>query len=278
MDKKIHYVIASYPGKKGSICRDRLVDVYPHPELYLRKHLEYLLKIKHNLSQITIMKAKPDRGAAVWPNFYNVEDLLVKFQCPIEMVDCPNFGLSYGQYFEAYQRDRLLNRSFDYYCFIEEDYTGSCDNFDFKLLELYQMNFENTDTEIGSNGPGIGYLCSWTLISKSVKFHAAHEFGLISTPTLQKLYDHWNQNPSIQLRGLVHGNVQLKYSDLFVLAGITIKDFAAEYYTPFYKGAHKKLINCSRSPKRNETLFIPIQMVDYDLTNTLHTLPLVKFG
>ena len=269
--KTFHYIIASYPGKKGSLCRDRLVDVYPHPELYLRKNLEHLLKIEHNITQITIMKAKPALGTSIWPNFYNVDDLLVQFKCPIEMVDCPNFGLSYGQYFEAYQRDRKLGREFDYYCFIEEDYTAASSNFDMKLIEMYSNAF---DPE--KNGNEIGYLCSWAPMYP--KFHAAHEFGLINKKTMDHLYAHWNQNPANQLKNLVHGEVQLRYSDLFVLAGIQIKDFSKEYYTPFYNGAHKRLVNCSRSPRLNEAIFIPVQMVDQDLSISLQKVPLVKNG
>jgi hypothetical protein len=156
----IHYVIASYAGKKGSICRDRLLDVYPHPQEYLREHLRYLLKIKHSLTQITVMKAKTN-FEIVWPNYYNINDLVSQFTCPIESIECPNFGLSYGQFFEAYQRDIRLGRKFDYYCFIEDDYVGAIDHFDTKLVDLYREKFRNTN---GSATSGVGSATRWCRI------------------------------------------------------------------------------------------------------------------
>ena len=246
----VNYVIATWAGKNGSICRNKLTKVYPHPKDYLREHLKQLTKIKHNLAQITIMKAAVSSGTPKYNDYYNVDDLVEKIRdqgTVVEFVDCPNFGLSYGQYFEAYQKYR---GAFDYYCFIEDDYTVAMDHFDRVLVGIYTSKFPNE----------IGFLCSWAPKLKNVKFHAAYEFGLISSKTLDTLYNKWPR-PSDAFKNLSHGEIQVKYSDLFLENGINVKDYTDLYATPYYKGVHKKLINCSKKPESNDCIFIPIQML-----------------
>lgn len=256
---KINYVIASFPGKKGSICRDKLVNVYPHPENYLREHLKKLLSLKHNLAQITIVKAKPSPTEPVWNKFYNIDDLTKKFNCPVIQMECPNFALSYGQYLHSFKKFP----NFDYYCFIEEDYCAAVDNFDEVLLKIYKTHFPNN----------IGYLCSYAP-TKPV-FHAAFEFGLISKLTMQQLFEHF-ADPFVEFNGLKHGQIQIKFSDLFLNSGVKIEDFNKEYHTPYYKGVHQLLINCSKNPKFNIAIFIPLQMINDHTPNRLKSLKLIE--
>jgi hypothetical protein len=251
---RINYVIASWAGKKGSICRDKLVNVYPHPETYLREHLNHLTKVNHNLSQITIMKALPTITEEVYNDYYNVSDLISKFSCPVEIVECPNFALSYGQYLLAYLK---YTNTFDYYIFIEDDYVANCDDFDKILVELYRNKFPVDN---------VGYLCSWALKTKNIKFHAALSNGMLSSKSMEKLCKYYT-NPFNQFKGLTHGDVQVKFSDMILESGVSIQDFTLEYTTPYYKGVHKTLIDCSKSPKNKLAIFIPLQM-----TNKLDTL------
>lgn len=287
----INYVIATWAGQNGSICRNTLCDVYPHPKDYLRIHLKQLTKVKHNLSQVTVMMAHVADGVPKYMDYYNdleeSVEILKRNGTNVQFVSCPNFALSYGQYFEAFQKfsrnqtavnqtavnQTVVNQTavvspvnqvnqFDYYCFMEDDYTVGLDNFDKELKEIYKSKFPNN----------IGYLCSWAPVGIG-KFHAAFEFGLISSKTLEKLYARY-PDPKNQFIGLRHGDVQIKFSDLFLQSGIPIKDFSDIYATPYYKGVKKRLINCSKSPRRYQCLFFPLQMImDYS-EDAIKKLPL----
>jgi len=253
----INYVVATYAGKKGSLCRDKLTKVYPHPESYLKIHLDKISKLKHNLAQITIMKSKIESGVDYYKNYYNNINT-----SKYTVIDCPNIGLSYGQYLHAYMYDQKYKRNFDYYCFIEDDYTAVADHFDQILINLYKNCFPS----------GIGFLCSW---AGGSPYHAAFEFGLISGKTMEQLFKK-HPTPIEKLKGLTHGNVQLRYSNLFLEAGIKIKDFSDEYPTPYFKGVHQQLVNCSKNPRIKFPLFIPLQMIDDYSSTTVSRLPLYK--
>jgi hypothetical protein len=256
---KINYVIASWSGIKGSICRDKLTDVFPHPKLYLREHLKQLLTVKHTLSQITIMKPLPESSDKVYNKYYDISDLTGKFSCPVVVVECPNFALSYGQYLRAYDKYKT---EFDHYIFIEDDYTAGCDHFDSILLNLYQHKFPLD----------IGYLCSWALkTKKDIEFHAALSNGMISGNSMKQLQNKFT-HPLDQFAGLTHGDVQVRFSDMMLESRIPIKDYSNEYLTPYYKGVHKRLIDCSRDPLNNKiAVFIPLQLLNK--MTRLATLP-----
>lgn len=249
----VNYVIATWAGKSGSVCRNKLTKTFPHPKDYLKEHLKQLTSVKHDLKQVTIMRAHVEDSTPKYETYYDdLEIYIEKLESKgtnVEFLDCENFGLSYGQYFEAFQK---YNDDFDFYCFIEDDYAPGIDDFDKILKQIYQNKFSDVND--------IGFLCSWAPKLKGIKFHAAFEFGLISSKTMKLLYQHF-PNPKNAFFGLHHGNIQVKYSDLFLKSSIPIKDFTDLYATPYYKGVKKKLLNCSVSPKSQKCLFFPLQMI-----------------
>jgi hypothetical protein len=64
-----------------------------------------------------------------------------------------------------------------------------------------------------------------------------------------------------QFSGLTHGDIQIRFSDMFLNSNIEIKDFTEDYLTPYYKGVHKKILNFSQNPSNSTAIFIPLQML-----------------
>jgi len=238
---KINYVIATY-NDKGKRCHKK-----PLPENILRCHLEQLLKCDHNLTQITIMKAK---SPEYYKNYYNIENIIEKFNIPVIQIDCENFGYSMGQWLKAYE---IYKDDFDYYLFIEDDWCPNMNNFDNILFDIYKKKTQNN----------IGILCSVIEGSKedygpsSSTFQGKHpeHFGgcvFLSTSTIKKLYndDKWEGNPRKYLdlmdktiddkvdwmyeKNVYKGGYyQLVFSHLFTLSGINHYDYLNEKYNDY---------------------------------------------
>lgn len=230
---KINYVIATYNGK----CRRN--HKYPPINDVLKCHLDKLFKLKNNISQITIMKATSDN---YYENYYDIDDIIKKFEIPVKIIECENFGYSNGQWLKAYE---LFKDEFDFYLFLEDDYCCNLDNFDEILLYCYSKKFPNN----------IGLLCSIVQGSKNYKEnedYPIHYEGcvFINKNTLKQLYNNskWNSNPRKyldlidntidpfynweNLRQLyLGGYYQVTFSYLFSLSGIEHEDYIdIKYY------------------------------------------------
>lgn len=176
---KINYIIATYNGI------GKRKHTYPLPEDVLKTHLNKINSLQHSLSQITIMKAKSNND---YKHYYNIEDSIKKFNIPIKILECENYGYSMGQWLKAYE----LFPDFDFYLFIEDDYCGGMDHFDSILLECYNKKFSEN----------IGLLCSLVLGSSLYKENGSHPTHFegcvfINKETLEKLYTcpKWKGNP-----------------------------------------------------------------------------------
>lgn len=135
---KVNYVIASY-----NYYTNRTHEI-PSPKDVLKCHIKKILSLKHDLTQITIMRAKPPKD--YYEDFYNIYN---PNDFNIKIIDCENYGYSAGQWLKCYElyRDK---KEFDYYIFIEDDYVVNMDNFDDILLKIYKDKFKDN----------IGLLCS----------------------------------------------------------------------------------------------------------------------
>ena len=133
---RINLVISTYSGryykfdsKNDTINKDK--------ENYLKYNLLMLNNVKHNLSQITIMKPKINNDHTEILNYYNFENINISnIKNKIKIYECENYGISYGQFFTAIFKDI----EFDYYIFIEDDYMIFLDNFDSILVNLYSYS------------------------------------------------------------------------------------------------------------------------------------------
>ena len=160
------YVIASWAGHQGAISRDKLT-MQPEPKDYVSEHLKVLTDIPHHLDHVILMKAECTKDDNPYPGFYdNIEEYTSKLKCTFEEIDCPNVGVSYGQYFRAYEKYRT---EFDYYIFMEEDYVPTMDHFDSVLINLYEDLFSED----------IGHLTCWFIDLYNME-HAAFSLGVVS--------------------------------------------------------------------------------------------------
>lgn len=180
---KINYVIATYDGK----CNRK--HNYPLPEDVLKTHLNHIINLKHNISQITIMK--PPK-TSYYKTYYDIENIIKKANIPIVILDCDNFGYSGGQFLKSYEKTK---NQFDYYFFMEDDYVPLENNFDNTLIDIYKKKFQNN----------IGILSSLVRGSKDNSItHPIHYEGhiTISNDTLNKVYLEFsiiNKNPYLLL-------------------------------------------------------------------------------
>lgn len=129
---------------------------------YLKQQMDSLSRFKHSLSQITFVSTGGDTD-----NYYRYLERVVGKD--FEVIQRPNYGMSYGSFDAAWQADR----SFDYYIFLEDDFVFVRDNFDTEMVKYFQAL------------PDCGYLCqlSWGKISP----HPAIFNGMASRECLSKL-------------------------------------------------------------------------------------------
>ena len=229
---KINYVIASY---EGEIEGERIRNTRYFPsDIILKTHLEKIFQCDNKLSQVTLMKAKCDRKKI--ENYYvNIEHLKEK----IEIIECENYGYSEGQWLKAYE----LDKTFDYYLFMEDDYCPNMDNFDSIFMDIYKKKFPDN----------IGVLCSvvegtknYNIKNKKIPIHW-EGCVFLSKETLEKLYNdkRWENDPrkwldlidksvdsgfdwDHQKRGYIGGYYQVSFSHLFTLSGIEHEDYLEE--------------------------------------------------
>lgn len=260
----MNYVIATY---NGSANRKH---THPIPNDVLRCHIDKIREFKHNLKRITIMKAKCDKP--VYENYYNIN----KTGLPIKEINVENYGYSMGQWLKAYE----LDKTFDYYLFMEDDYCPSLDNFDKIIIKIYKDKFPDNIGLLTSviEGKGMGEDGSYPIHFEGI--------ALVSRETLEKLYKKWDNKAREELdkldstvvkclndvkRRYKGGYYQLTFSLIFTLAGIEHKDYT-EIYNHFYWDDFRNLItkfNRKKKHSKRYTLddirncvFLPVQLKD----------------
>jgi RimJ/RimL family protein N-acetyltransferase len=230
--EKINYVIATWSG-------DRRIN----NKKYLKNHILKLLSLKHNLTQITIVK--PLLGGD--NSYYDFKELIDEFKCKVVILDREsNQGQSYGQLFYAYEQ---FKDEFDYYIFIEDDYHVNIDNFDTILKDLYNNKIQD------------GYLCSYSGFNDEYPNGGCSvSNGIISSKTLSKIYSLVN-NPSEIINNSNGSFCHKNFTDLLIRCGIYFKDFASEYRVPYFG---TNIIEYGRTDT-TKSIFVPYQLFDLNL-------------
>lgn len=235
---KINYVISTYNGLNKRNHSE------PLPKDVLKTHLSKLLSLQHTLSQITIMKPTSE---TFYPEYYEVQSIIENFNIPIKIVDCENYGFSFGQFLTAYKK---YTDQFDYYIFVEDDYVPLIDGFDTILTKIYTQKFLDK----------IGVLCS--LVQGSYDYslvggYPPHVEGIVccNSQTLDKIFCFplWENDPikwldlidsgidsdydwEGQKQGYKGGYYQLTFSYLFYKANILMDDYLdVKYKEGFYQ-------------------------------------------
>ena len=234
MNQKINYVITTWSGHRRV------------PNLsYLKKHLLKLLSLKHNLTQITIVKPIVE---SFNPTYYEIDDLLSEFKCDIKVLEKhDNLGQSYGQFFHTFQ---TYGDEFDYYIFVEDDYIPDIDFFDSFLLEEYKT--QNVK----------GFLCSYAGIHPDYpKGGCSVSNGMISSEYFKKIYSYF-PNPINVINGSEGHMCHSNFARLLRDCDYEFKDFSHKYRVPYY--GNNEIIEYGRTDTK-DSIFSPYQLLNLNL-------------
>lgn len=228
MNSKVNYVITTWSGPRRE------------PNLnYLKNHLINLLSLKHNLSQITIVKPIVN-GCNM--SYYEVDNLINKFNCDVKILEkYDNIGQSYGQFFHAYE---TYKNEFDYYIFVEDDYMVDIDHFDEILVD------EFVEQKVD------GFLCSYCGPTPTDPVGGASiSNGIISTNCMSKIYDSF-PNPIQKINDREGYMCQINFSKLIWESNLNFKDISQKYRVPYF-GTY--VVEYGRTDT-DKSIFIPHQL------------------
>ena len=220
---RINYIIATWNGRRVKPAVDMI-----YYKKVLNNHIKQINNVRNNISQITIMKPL----SKVNNSYYDIPE-----DNRIQIVDCENKYFSYGQWLTALKR---YVDDFDYHILIEDDYVPACDNFDEKLIDLYE---EGT------------YLCSLAGDDKSfnLPFHCRISNGIISSKTIKKIIK------TVDFNDWFDSNYQLNFSKYLLDNNIGLKDYKDEYRVTFFSLGN--IIDYSCDSENNYELITPIQNI-----------------
>jgi ribosomal protein S18 acetylase RimI-like enzyme len=233
MTPKVNYVITTWSGPRRE------------PNLsYLKNHLINLLTLKHNLSQITIVKPIVEDCNM---SYYEIDALINKFNCDVKILEkYDNMGQSYGQFFHAYE---TYKNEFNYYIFVEDDYMVDIDHFD-KIL-VYEFVSQEVD----------GFLCSYSGLTPTNHIGGASiSNGIISTNSMSKIYDTF-PNPIQNINDQEGYMCQINFSELIWKSNLHFKDISKKYRVPYFG---TNIIEYGRTDT-SESIFIPHQIFNLRL-------------
>ena len=233
MTPKVNYVITTWSGPRRV------------PNLsYLKNHLINLLTLKHNLSQITIVKPIVEDCDM---SYYEIDSLINKFNCDVKILEkYDNMGQSYGQFFHAYE---TYKNEFDYYIFVEDDYMVDIDHFDKILVDEFVI--QEVD----------GFLCSYSGSTPTNPIGGASiSNGIISTNSMSKIYDTF-PNPIQDINDQEGYMCQINFSKLIWESNLHFKDISNKYRVPYF-GTY--VIEYGMTDT-SESIFIPHQIFNLRL-------------
>ena len=282
----INLIIATYAGKYNSEVKNNL----------LITNLKIINSVKTNISRITIMKPKIDAEHEEITGYYDFSSINIdNIQDKIVICECENIGISYGQFFAGISRDT----NFDYYIFLEDDYTVFNDYFEEELIKeldniendslLCLFIYKNKLWDIIDYARKIGEtIDNINILHNKLKKYDLHNISctipgfslfILSKNTIQKIlnkfvnFDNIFDIFNIKLTKIwLH---QILFGYILYAANVKIYDLANTYLNIFYHTTSKKISTCNfenyvvnwkDKPYLNEKfklpLFIPVQIID----------------
>lgn len=282
-------IIATYAGQYNSEVKNNL----------LITNLKIINSVKTNISRITIMKPKIDAEHEEISGYYDFSSINIdNIRDKIVIYECENIGISYGQFFAGISQDM----SFDYYIFLEDDYTVFNDYFEEELIKELEKNEKDS------------LLCSfiyknrlWDIIDYAKKidetidnikilhnkleqcnFHNIRctipyfSLCILSNKTLQKIIERFiNFDNIIDIFNIKFPKIWLHkilFGYILYSANVKIYDLANTHLNIFYHTTskrNKKISICNfenyvgnwkDKPYLNEKfklpIFIPVQIID----------------
>ena len=277
----INLIIATYAGKYNSEVKNNL----------LITNLKTINSVKTNISRITIMKPKIDAEHEEITGYYDFSSINIdNIRDKIVICECENIGISYGQFFAGISRDT----NFDYYIFLEDDYTVFNDYFEEELIKELEKNEKDS------------LLCSfiyknrlWNIIDYAKKigetidninilhnkleqynFHNIRctipDFSLciLSKNTIQKILNKFvNFDNIFDIFNIKFTKIwlhQILFGYILYAANVKIYDLANTHLNIFYHTNAKKISICNFEKRKTLYLnhkfklpiFIPVQIID----------------
>lgn len=224
---KTAYIIATYGGQ-------RLHGRVPEKELYLREHLQQLIKIQHNIDTIVVVVNTDKTECPLFTQYVeSLPDVIGKSKLIVERRE--NIGLSYGAFNYAFKKH--VN-NFDYFLLLEDDYIPVEDKFDTTLIQLLKER------------PTTVYLCAFLGWIYDIP-HARVSYGIMGKRVIQQVLNNGGFD-------YMKGNGQASFSHSVLPFG-DITDLSNVYRVPYFLGGGHILNFASHNDK---TMFIPYQLKD----------------
>jgi RimJ/RimL family protein N-acetyltransferase len=285
----INLIIATYAGKYNSEVKNNL----------LITNLKIINSIKTNLSRITIMKPKINPEHEEIAGYYDFSSINIdNIRNKIVICECENIGISYGQFFAGISRDM----SFDYFIFLEDDYTVFIDYFEEELIKeldniendslLCSFIYKNKLWDIINYSKKIGEtIDNINILYNKLEQYNMHnirckipDFSLciLSNKTLQKIIDRFTNFDNIfDIFNIKFTKIwlhQILFGYILYASNIKIYDISNSHLNIFYHTSEKKISTCNfenyvsnwtKKPYLNEKfklpLFIPVQIIDNNI-------------
>jgi hypothetical protein len=214
-----------HPNQTPDLQRPRYTP--PTPQWYLEAQLKYLEKLKHNLTQITIINSVDPQEPPAYREYLNNLPKQVQ-NTPIVLMERENRGYSYGAFSDAFGKYRT---SFDYYVLMEDDYVFTQDHFDQTMVEMIEEK------------PDCGFLadmvCPWNLQTEAnplLRDHAAIFGGLAKAHAMEETWKRQGElsHPKAMGSYCIAGiGGQVAFSLDFLDSGYKLYDWRDRYATCF---------------------------------------------
>lgn len=218
-----HVVYATYDRDYGK-------RKYPNLEKTLYFSLKKTFSVPSDISGITVVKAfdKVSSLPAI-KGYYDLHE----FQDKVKYLDIENLFGSTGQWFLAYEKYRNL---YDYYFFMEDDYTMSMPHFDNVAKEIYREYFPDD----------IGVLChDFRTQTRNIPHFSG--FIFVSSKTMEKLFSTFPKIFEVLKNHRLNKlkkqfRWQLIFSNLMTKAGIPHRGCIENHLFPYWDDRGEQII------------------------------------
>lgn len=224
---------------------------YMYPEsigdrtFYIRKQVQQLTKLSHNLDQITFVIPHNKLEFDDFTSY--IDDLPEQIGTAKVVVHRrPNIGMSYGGFSEVFGKYR---NEFDYFLFLEDDYFFVQDHFDLILEAEIKLKKTGFVCMLAGNGGGV------------YEWHAAVPMGIISTVSGNKVWDHFGELPHSKSPTDYTSNEagQVAFGNAFVTHGDGLADLHNDYQCSLSMLGKVHYIDCNY--KGAYDLIVPTQVL-----------------
>lgn len=258
---KINLIIASYGGISVKHSENK------HKKHYLKLNLQCLNALKTNLTCITIMKPSINANDQIITDYYDFSHLDIgNIRDKIQVYECDNVGISYGQYFAGISH----NLDCDIHFWIEDDYIICADHFDnilIKIMREYRecthlcpFIYTNRKWDIVPYAESIQEephvvdilrkrLCDYEMHNMQCHVPDMMQLGILTKTCVQKILDAFTDFISIYyLFNIPFTKIwlhQILFGYVLCKAGIELRDTSQIFTNIFYETSINKIFLCN---------------------------------